>query len=136
MYFNSVKDYRDGQAIQTGMVIGFVTKDGEMRTTNSGKEVGSCSVKAYSKEDGSAAFLTVKGWGHLAQRLANVKKGDTILAAGRLDPREYNGKTYTDLVADFALVDSKEATVPNGVATIAQRAQAFNEIEDDGDLPF
>ena len=105
MYMNGIKDYnRDGKEVQTGLFAGKVTQDAELRTTGSGKQYCTTSVRAFTRKDGTAAFLTVKAWGgDMIERMRDLRKGDSILVAGRLDVREYNGKTYTDLVADFLL---------------------------------
>ena len=39
-------------------------------------------------------------------------KGDRVIAAGRLESREYNGKTYTDLIADYVWPTEKESHFP------------------------
>lgn len=64
MFINGITDYdRNGNEVKTGLVIAKATCDGDIRITSSGKEVGSISVRAYGRKDGTAAFLTVKGWG-------------------------------------------------------------------------
>lgn len=131
MFIKGSTEYsKDGKEVQTGLVAAAAMRDGEIRTTASGKEIGSVSVKAMSRKDGSAVFITVKGWGHLARQIAAVNKGDPVLAAGRIENREYNGKTYTDLTCDFFLVasETKQQT---------EESTGFDLIgEDEGELPF
>ena len=137
MFINGITDYdRSGKEVKTGFVIAKATCDGGMRITSSGKEVGSISVRAYGRKDGTAAFLTVKGWGHLARQLSVMVKGDRVIAAGRLESREYNGKTYTDLIADYVWPTEKESHFPiQGGVNVP--AADFAEIgEEDGELPF
>lgn len=138
MFINGLPDYdRNGKEIQTGLVIAKATCDGDIRVTGTGKEVGSISVRAYGRKDGTAAFLTVKGWGKLGRQLSIMVKGDRVIAAGRLESREYNGKTYTDLVADYVWPTEKEPHFPVQGGGVNVSAEDFSEIsEEDGNLPF
>ena len=138
MFFPGTKDYsKDGKETKTGLVIAKATCDGDIRVTGSGKEVGSISVIAYHYQDGGAAFLTVKGWGRLGRELSNLVKGDTVVAAGRLESREYNGKTYTDLVADYVWPTEPAPHFPIQSGGVNVSAADFAEIsEEDGELPF
>lgn len=139
MFINGLPTYsKEGKKLQTGLIVGRAAKDGQIYATQSGKEVGSASVPAYDKQDGTTAWLTVKGWGHWARLLANVRKGDSVFAVGRVESHDYEGKTYNDLVADYVCVSASTAG-----QTPAQSAYAapvptdnFTEIEDDGKLPF
>lgn len=136
MFINGMLSYnKDGQKQSTGLLAGQVARDGEMLVTRTGKKVGSVSVPAYNKQDGTTAWLTVKGWGRWADVVASALKGDSILAVGRIDSKEYNGRIFNDLVADFVCVfSSGERT---GIASgVSVSADDFNEIEDDGNLPF
>ena len=138
MFINGLPDYdRNGNEVKTGLVIARATCDGDIRITSSGKEVGSISVRAYGRKDGTAAFLTVKGWGKLARQLSVMVKGDRVIAAGRLESREYSGKTYTDLVADYVWPTVKESHFPIQSGGVNVSAADFAEIgEEDGELPF
>lgn len=141
MFIKGVTEYdRQGQEVLTGMVIGRATKDADHRRTGSGKDITTVSVKAYDRKDGSAAFMDVKCWGSLAALADQVHKGETFLAAGRLSFREYNGKTYTDLTADFFQPMSGAARSASGnFDALAGRMEnaGFADIgEEDGALPF
>ena len=137
MFINGLPDYdRNGKEVKTGLVIARATCDGDIRTTGTGKEVGSISVRAYSRKDGTAAFLTVKGWGKLAREFSVMVKGDTVVAAGRLETREYNGKTYTDLVADYVWTTEPTPHFPVQSGGVDVSAADFKEEDDPGELPF
>ena len=143
MFIQGITDYsKQGQTIPTGLFAGPAIRDGELKTTQSGKTVGSVSVRAYSRKDGTAAFLTVKAWGSEAQTLASLRKGDALLAAGRLEQREYNGKTYTDLVCDLVITkDAASAAAAQAASfhALAGRMEdaGFADMEqEDGELPF
>ena len=138
MFIRGLPDYdRNGNELKTGLVIARATNDGDIRVTGSGKEVGNISVRAYGRKDGTAAFLTVKGWGKLARQISAMVKGDRVVAAGRLESREYNGKTYVDLVAEYVW-DTCSGKTPNfpiqGGVDVS--ASDFSEIPEDGELPF
>lgn len=128
---------KNGEKQTTGLLAGRVARDGELLTTQSGKEIGSASVPAYNQKDGTTAWLTVKGWGHWARVVASARKGDSLLAVGRIDSREYNGKIYNDLVADYVFI-SRSGGQPAAASTSGVNVSAadFGEVEDDGDLPF
>lgn len=136
MLINGLPTYsKEGKKLKTALIAARASKDGELRTTNSGKEVGSVSVPAYDREDGTTAWITVKGWGHWARLLAYAHKGDSILAIGHIESREYEGKNYYDLVADYVCVSS--STAEQRPASASSAANSFVEVgEDDGELPF
>ena len=138
MFISGLPDYdRQGAEQKTGLVAGRAGKDGQLHTTNSGKEVGSVSVPAYTRKDGTTAWLTVKGWGPFARTLESVRKGTCIFAAGRLSSREYQGHTYMDLTADFvSVIDADAPTTAVSSTAAPPDRSGFSEIEDDGDLPF
>ena len=142
MYINGVRDYdREGREIQTGLFAGKVTRDAEVRTTSSGKQYCTTSVRAFTRKDGTAAFLTLKAWGgDMIARMQTLRKGDSILAAGRLEFREYNGKTYTDLVADFLLTAQGDPLQGVAEAIRGAGSPGFAVLDEpgdqDGELPF
>lgn len=143
MYIKGIPDYsRDGKQKDTGLFAGLVSQDGELKQTQNGKEFGSASVRAFNRKDGTAAFMTIKSFGDYSRLIANLRKGDHILCAGIVESREYNGKTYTDMMVDFLIAGD---TVPSASAPAENRAAlskrmdsaGFAEIsEEDGELPF
>lgn len=145
MLINGVTEYaRDGKEQKTALVVGRATGDGEVKHTQSGKSVASVSVKAFGRKDGSAAFITVKTFNEKEiSKVSSLRKGDSFLAAGRLDSREYNGKTYTDLLADFVATAGGQASPMDVLADRVDKAFGenagggdFAEIGDEGELPF
>lgn len=128
------------------MVCGACGRDAEFSTVganNSRKCTVSLAVGKRPGEDGEqkAVWCNVVAWRDLASLLAPARKGDAVFVVGRLKSREYNGKTYTDLEAEFVSVASVHAamTFP-GKAVEAQSApdeNLFQQLDDDdGDLPF
>lgn len=138
MYVKGYIDFdQKGNEVKTALVVGRTTRDGELLSSQSGKQYASVSVKAFGRLDGTAAFLGVKSWDSgNAAKLAALKKGDTFLAAGRLSVREYNGKTYTDLMADFVLTGGDSLPINAVHRATPPTGSDFSEIEDDGELPF
>lgn len=147
MYIKGITDYdRQGEARETGLFAGPISQDGELRATKSGKQYGSASVRAFNRKDGTAAFMTIKTFSETdAPRIAALRKGDRILCAGIVESREYNGKTYTDMLVDLLLISGDAA---GNRAALERRMESagydtghgnsdFAEIsEEDGELPF
>lgn len=128
MYVKGVPDYYKGEKRETGLFAGLVSQDGELRQTKSGKQYASCSVKAFGRQDGTAAFMTLKSYqDQTSAILRNLRKGDYILAAGVVESREYKGKTYTDMLVDFLLTMD---TVP--AAPAVNRANPQNRVSGAG----
>ena len=149
MYIKGIPDYsRDGKQKETGLFAGLVSQDGELKQTQNGKEFGSASVRAFNRKDGTAAFMTIKSFGDYARLIANLRKGDHILCAGVVESRDYNGKTYTDMLVDFlmasdAMPSDAMPAAPSPAenrAALNQRMDSagFSEItpEEDAELPF
>ena len=145
MFISGTPDYsKDGEKRSTGLFAGLTAQDGELKSTKTGgKRYGAVSVRAFNRKDGSAVFLTIKSFHtETAELLSNLRKGDRILAAGIVETREYNGKTYTDMLCDILLtadmapaVSAPPAYAPNPFASSQQ--PDFAEIsEEDGELPF
>ena len=143
MYIKGIPDYsRDGKQKETGLFAGLVSQDGELKQTQNGKEFGSASVRAFNRKDGTAAFMTIKSFGDYARLIANLRKGDHILCAGVVESREYNGKTYTDMLVDFIMAADAMPAAPSpeeNRAALNQRMDStgFSEMMDgDSELPF
>ena len=144
MYIKGITDYnKQGESRETGLYAGLVSQDGELKQTQNGKEFGSASVRAFNRKDGTAAFMTIKSFGDYSRLIANLRKGDRILCAGTVESREYNGKTYTDMLVDFMMTSDTipAASAPaENRAALTQRMESagFAEItpEEDAELPF
>ena len=144
MYIKGITDYnKQGESRETGLYAGLVSQDGELKRTQNGKEFGSASVRAFNRKDGTAAFMTIKSFGDYSRLIANLRKGDRILCAGTVESREYNGKTYTDMLVDFMMTSDTipAASAPaENRAALTQRMESagFAEItpEEDAELPF
>ena len=114
-------------------LIGRLTKDIELRKTQSGKAVTSFSlaVDRRTKDEG-ADFISCVAWGTTAEAMNRfLNKGSKIAVAGRISVRKYEKdgkKNYvTEVVADeVEFLDSKRE----------ERSSELHEIENEDDLPF
>ena len=139
MYISGVKEYdKQGREMKTCCIFGRAIRDGEIKQTSNGKHIATISVKAYSKRDGSAEFVSVKAWdGPFLNAIGNTQKGDSMMVCGTLNEREYNGKNYVDLMADFYLRVPADGSQAENFTALNKRVETFNAInEDDGELPF
>jgi single-strand DNA-binding protein len=75
--------------------IGNLTKDVEMRTTQSGKAVANINVAVnYGYGEGKKTlFMRAIAWEKKAEAVASLTKGKKILLEGRLEPTEWTDKT-------------------------------------------
>lgn len=130
------------------MVAGYVARDAETKTTQSGKTLTTWGVAAAKVKKGDGNYETkwtnCQAWHDTARAAANIRKGDTVLCIGHMETNEYNGKTYKNLVVEFF------CKMPNGTEAAMPTSQAGNSgagisAEDDlsefeelatGDLPF
>lgn len=92
-------------------LIGRLTRDPELRTTNSGKSVVEFSIavnKRFKPTDGGpdADFFRCKAWGSTAEFVENyLSKGRLVAVDGRLETRKWtdnegNNRAIIEVVAD------------------------------------
>lgn len=133
---------------QSFMVAGYVARDAEMKTTQTGKTLTRWSVAAAKtkKEDGSfeTMWTNCQAWHDTARAAARIRKGDTVLCIGRLETSEYEGKTYKNLVVEFfcKMPTGMEPAVPAAPSTAGSPSvnasddlSEFEELIGD-DVPF
>ncbi len=90
---------------------GRLAKDVEVKMTKSGKSWASFTIatnETYTVNGETkdlTSFINCVAWGALADNIANLKKGDRVVATGRINVRSYevNGaKRYaTEVVCNF-----------------------------------
>ncbi|QHJ83660.1 MAG: hypothetical protein [Caudoviricetes sp.] len=139
------------------VLIGRMTKDVELRYTQSGTAVGSFTLavnRSFKNSDGEreADFINAVIWRKSAENLANFTgKGAMVAIEGRLQTRNYENnqgqRVYvTEVVVDnFSLLESKaeadKRRSENGTSQTAQQQSSAPDnnggidISDD-DLPF
>ncbi len=119
------------------MISGGCAKDAELKLVGGdGKRCCKVGVAVGKDRDGAAIWANVVAWHGMASVLSMAKKGDPVFVIGRLESREYNGKPYTDLVAEFVSVCSVSAV--SVMPTTAQVTLAeLSDTDETGDkLPF
>lgn len=93
------------------ILLGRLTKEPEVRYTNTGKVVASFTMavdRPFTGQDGKreADFIPVVIWGKPAETIGNyIQKGHRVLVEGRLQIRSYDGKDgqkrwVTEVIAD------------------------------------
>lgn len=106
-------------------IIGNLTADPELRTTQSGRQVASLTIantpRQYNRqsnqwEDGQTLFMRCTAWGDLAANITQtLAKGMRVIAQGRLGQRSYQAKdgsnrTVIELTIDHIGPDLTHAT--------------------------
>lgn len=125
--------------INSVTIMGRMTKDPELKTTQSGLSVISFTVavdRKYQKER-QADFLNVVAWRQTAEFVEKYfHKGSMIAVQGSIQTRKYedkngNNRTAVEIVADNVSFCGSKDEKPN----LNVSADDFEEIGDD-DLPF
>lgn len=131
------------------IVMGRMTRDPELRRTNSGTAVASFTVavdRDFKSQSGEKEtdFIDVVAWRNTAEFASKYfSKGRMAVVEGRLQIRDWtdkdgNKRRSAEIVADSVYFgDSKR----DGGDTMQSEPQSepqsgFSEVEDDGDLPF
>lgn len=128
--------------INKAIIIGRSTKDAEMRSTSTGKQVTTFTLavdRDYKTAQGEreADFIPCVAWGKLAEIAGKyVTKGKQLAVAGIIETRNYednNGqrKYITEIiVSDMQLLGSRQD------AQQQPQAPALEPVETPDDLPF
>jgi len=141
------------------VLMGRLVADPELRTTTTGKTVGSFRIavdRSFQRqgEERQADFINIVVWEQTANFVSRYfHKGSMIAIQGRLQTRQYEDKTgakrtaYEVVATEVSFCGSK---AESGTGTFAPAAQPaaqpaafqsagsgdFEEITDDEDLPF
>lgn len=121
------------------VLLGRLTKDADIRSTQSGKVVASFTLavdRPYTQNGKKEAdFIACQIWGKSAEVLGkSVHKGQRVLLEGRLQIRQYtdkngNKRTAAEVVTDrFEFIERKEQTEPQGMETFGQQMPFDEEI--------
>ncbi len=130
------EDWYNGKATNVYLVYGVATRDAEDKTVNnphyrSGLALGQDAA-------GNPHYLDLDAWRECATDLKHIRKGDHVLAIGKVETREYNDKTFTSL--NVMWVASSGAPIPHPVTSPPVNDPVFvpvdDEEDDDGELPF
>ena len=128
------------------IIMGRLTRDPELRRTQSGTAVTSFSLavdRDFKSQNGEKEtdFIDVVAWRNTGEFAAKyLAKGRMAAVEGRIQVRDWqdkdgNRRKTVEVVADNVyFADSKRDSKPQ--ETPATNEPDFDEIEDDGDLPF
>jgi single-strand DNA-binding protein len=123
-------------------IMGRLTKDPDLRHTQSGLAVASFTVavdRDYSGADKQTDFINCVAWRKTGEFVSQYfSKGSMIIVEGSLQNRQYtdkdgNNRTVSEVIADsvyFGESKRQQETAPRPQASFEELA------EDDGDLPF
>lgn len=121
------------------VLMGRLTKDADIRSTQSGKVVASFTLavdRPYTQNGKKEAdFIACQIWGKSAEVLGkSVHKGQRVLLEGRLQIRQYtdkngNKRTAAEVVTDrFEFIERKEQTAPQSMEDFGQQMPFDEEI--------
>ena len=133
-------------------IMGRLSRDPELRQTTTGKNVASFTIAcSRGRKDANGKdlvdWIPVVAWEHTAEFVFKYfEKGSLIAIDGRLQSRTYkdrdgNDRTAIEIVANNANFAGSKSTgggsnsVPAGNSYNEPTVQ-YDEIEDEGDLPF
>lgn len=132
-------------------IMGRMVRDPELRRTQSGTAVCSFTVavdRDMKNQDGSrdTDFIDCVAWKNTAEFVSKYfTKGRMIVVGGSLNLRDWTDRDGNKrrnaevIVRDVYFGDSNRDTVRDGQAPAPQTyggAEGFEEIEDDGEIPF
>lgn len=136
-------------------IMGRLTRDPELRRTQSGVSVCSMTVavdRDFKSQSGEKQtdFIDVVAWRQTGEFVSNYfQKGSMIIVEGSLQSRKWQDKqgqprTSWEVIANNVYFgeskrssdNSSFAPAPAAEDYAAPAAGGFAEIEDDGDLPF
>ncbi len=133
-------------------VMGRLTRDPELRRTNSGAAVTSFTLavdRDFKNADGTKEtdFIDVVAWRGTAEFTAKYfTKGRMAVVGGRLQMRDWtdkdgNKRRNAEVIADNVYFGDSRSDNASGdhqaaKAPVNVDAEDFDEVEDDDDLPF
>ncbi len=128
------------------VIQGRLTKDPELRRTQSGTAVASATVavdRDFKNQGGEKEtdFIPIVAWKGTGEMLAKYfTKGRMIAVEGRLQLRDWtdkdgNKRRTAEIVANNVYFCDSRKDGESGSEGSEQQG-GFSEIEDDGDLPF
>lgn len=131
------------------VIMGRLTRDVELRYTQSEKPVASFTLaveRDYSgSRDKQTDFIDCVAWNNTAQFVDKYfGKGSMAIVSGRLQLREWtdkdgNKRRTAEVVAESVYFGESKKTSSEAPAASQRRTtskQSFEEFQDDGDLPF
>ena len=129
------------------VIQGRLTKDPELRRTQSGTAVASATVavdRDFKNQDGNrdTDFIPIVAWKGTGEMLAKYfSKGRMIVVEGRFQLRDWtdkegNKRRTAEIVADSVYFGDSKRDGGDNPGYAPAPSGAFTEVEADGDLPF
>ena len=122
---------------------GRLTKAPELKQTQNGKSVCSFTIAVDRNRDREKTdFIPIVAWGKTAEFVNQwFGKGDLITIVGRIEVRNYddkngNKRTATEIIAEEVLFGGSKNTANASEKPAESKNGGFEQIEDDGYLPF
>ena len=122
---------------------GRLTKKTELKQTQNGKSVCGFTIAVdRSRDREKTDFIPIVAWGKTAEFVNQwFGKGDLITIVGRIEVRNYddkngNKRTATEIIAEEVLFGGSKNTTNASEKPAESKNGVFEQIEDDGDLPF
>lgn len=95
----------------TWMAVGNATKDAELKYVGEKQSaMTTFSLACGKRPDTTTIFANCKAWRGVAELAAGITKGDAVCCVGKIEEREYNGKTYSTLVCEWLNVAKPQIT--------------------------
>lgn len=131
------------------IIMGRLTRDPELRRTQSGKAVTSVALavdRDFKGQNGEKEtdFIDIVAWGNTAEFLCNYfSKGRMAVADGRLQIRDWTDKDgkkrkAVEVLADHVYFGESKPKDEYAAPSYTAQGNGFQEIEDEepGNLPF
>ena len=130
------------------ILMGRLTRDPELRRTGNGTAVTSFTIavdRDFKSQNGDKEtdFIDVVAWRSTAEFVSkHFAKGRMAAVEGKLQIRDWTDKDgakrrTAEVIADNVyFADSKRDDMTANRNALAERAEQFAEIEEDGELPF
>lgn len=134
--------------MNNAVLIGRLTADPELKHTQNGNAVTGFSIavdRPYQKsgEERQADFIDIVAWRGTAEFICKYfKKGRKIAVQGVIQTRSYTDKdgnkrkAFEVLAETVEFADSKQEKTGSTDTQYTPESGGFEEIMDDGDLPF
>lgn len=117
--------------------IGNVTRDAEIKETQSGKNVLNFSVAVNNRRTKQVAYIDCSLWGKLGETLEPyMKKGQKVFVQGEFGTREYKDKTYITCSADKVELVGGSNRTSNDNDSPDQSYSSPSRHELDDEIPF
>lgn len=117
------------------IVAGNATRDAEFKlVSDKNTPFAKFGLAVGKGDDGKPIYANVKAWRSLAEYCIGITKGMPVMVLGQVEEREYEGKIYREIVADFVLFTPEQTAAVKPTEQNAVGYNGFTEVSDD-DIP-